>query len=197
VTDARTLQVYADRAQDYAEGFAFQAGDHVKLFETTLPRQATILDLGCGPGKAAAYFADHGHLAHAWDPVQEMVVLAAQHPGVTARQAGFEDLATAPALDGLWASFSLLHAPRATFPRYLAAATERVKPGGLVFLGMKTGEGEGPDSIGRHYAYYSVSELDAALRSCEVEPYWHRTGEEVGLSGEVAPYVLILGRKDA
>ena len=196
MSDPKTLAVYAAKAQDYADCVVGEPGDNKRRFEEALPRGAVALDLGCGPGQAAAYFAAQGHQVHAWDAVPEMVEMAEQHPGVQARQATFEDLPEAPDVDGLWASFSLLHAPRADFPRHIATAISKVRPGGIVYLGMKLGTGEGPDSIGRHYAYYSEEELAQAFLDNGVTVTWQKTGEEAGLSGEVASYLLLLGRKD-
>ena len=196
MSDPKTLAVYAAKAQDYADCVVGEPGDNKRRFEEALPRGAVVLDLGCGPGQAAAYFAAQGHQVRAWDAVPEMVEMAKDHPGVETRLATFEDLPDAPELDGLWISFSLLHAPRADFPRHIATAISKVRPGGIVYLGMKLGTGEGPDNLGRHYAYYSEEELIGACTDNGVTVIWQKTGEEAGLSGEVASYLLLLGRKD-
>ena len=58
--------------------------------------------------------------------------------------------------DGIWANFSLLHAPRAAFPLHLMALKRAIKPGGLLHLGMKLGEGEGRDGLGRDHFVYDI-----------------------------------------
>jgi hypothetical protein len=46
------------------------------------------------------------------------------------------------AFDGIWASFSLLHTPKAEHSRHIGAMARALRPGGYLYLGMKLGEGE-------------------------------------------------------
>ena len=196
MTDKETLDAYATRVDDYIAITKAEPAVSLVAFADALPEGGRVLDLGCGPGHAAKYLASRGFAAHAWDASPEMVA-AAKAPGVTTRIAVFEDLAETATYDGVFASFSLLHAPRADFPRHMAAIARAIKPGGVFHLGMKTGTGEERDSIGRFYSYFTRDELVAEMEANGLNPVWEQTGEEPGLSGTVAPFVLIRAVKSA
>ncbi|MFN3209796.1 MAG: class I SAM-dependent methyltransferase [Roseovarius sp.] len=147
--DDQTIRAYAAEAARYADVTKEAASDPaLRLFLDRMPPQGTILDLGCGPGIASAAMAAEGHAVTATDATPEMVAMAAARPGVTARLATFDDVTEIAAYDGIWANFSLLHAPRANLPRHLRALATALKPGGLFHIGMKTGTGELHDSLG-------------------------------------------------
>lgn len=193
MSDPATIRVYDERAADYADLTQAQdaADPWLSAFINACPSVGRVLDLGCGPGSAAAQMARAGLIAEATDASGEMVALAARHPGVKARQALFGDITGTGIYDGIWASFSLLHAPRSDFPRYLGALHRALKPGGAFYIGMKLGKGEARDSIGRLYTYYSVQELDACLTTAGFAVLSHKFGTAVGLDGSPADYVQV------
>lgn len=190
-SDRETLAVYDKRAADYAARFTGSRNVDLETFIAALPTGAQVLDLGCGPGHAAAQMADAGHSVEATDASAEMVKLARSHPGVTARQASFDDITGTDLYDGIWANFALLHAPRSAMPGHLAALRRALRSGGLFHIGMKTGTGEKRDEIGRLYTYYTEDELAGLLREAGFTPFSSRTGAEPGLDGVVAPWVTI------
>ena len=127
----------------------------------------------------------------AWDASSEMVAMATRHPGVNARQVVFDDITGQEVYDGIWASFSLLHAPRADFPAHLKALHRALKPGGTFVIGMKTGTGQARDTLGRLYTYYTVPELEKYLTEAGFSPQSHKVGTGKGLDGNEAEYVLV------
>jgi SAM-dependent methyltransferase len=190
--DRETLAAYAARLDDYARMTDAQADDPgLAAFIAALPAGARVLDLGCGPGRAAARMAAAGLTVEATDAAPGMVEMAARTPGVTARLASFDDISGTDLYDGIWASFSLLHAPRADMPRHLAALRRALKPGGLFHVGMKTGTGERRDSLGRFYAYYTGDELHALLNAAGLLPVASRTGRDAGLEGAPEDWITI------
>ncbi|MEL6609510.1 MAG: class I SAM-dependent methyltransferase [Pseudomonadota bacterium] len=190
MSDAQTIAVYSARVDDYAKFAEDTPSQSLRGFIEAAPEGGRVLDLGCGPGNAARFMAEAGLDAHAWDLTPEMVEMAAT-PGVTARQAGFDDLDEVATYDGVWANFSLLHAAKADMPRHLAAIATALKDAGVFSIGMKTGEGERRDTIGRFYSYYTRDELMGLLGEAGFEAVWDKTGEEAGLDGTVAPFILI------
>ncbi len=190
--DHQTLNVYGAMAQDYLN-VVESAGDDPLLsaFIGALPRHAHVLDLGCGPGSAAARMAQAGARVDATDATPEMVALAATHPGVTARHATFDQIEGTDLYDGIWANFSLLHAPRRAMPRHLGALREALKPGGLFHIGMKTGTGESRDRLGRHYTYYTPKELSGLLAAAGFSPFSSTQGRDTGLDGTLSDWVAI------
>lgn len=194
-SDDETLRVYGKEARRYAD--LTQDQDELPAlsdFIARLPAGGHALDLGCGPGWAAARMASAGLQTTATDAVPEMVEMAAQHTGVTARLATFDEIEGVDLYDGIWAHFSLLHAPHADLPRHLRALARALKPGGWFHIGMKTGTGEKRDPLGRRYTYVTEQELDGLLRAVGLMPRESETGEDMGLDGVVAPWVTVLAR---
>ena len=74
---------------------------------------------------------------------------------------------------------------------------EGVVPGGWLFLGLKLGEGEGRDALGRFYSYVTRAELEALLTEAGMTPTDATEGAGKGLAGTVDPFILITSRRDA
>lgn len=196
MSDHETLQVYADQAQHYADMTDAVSSDDPMLnaFIADIPQGGHVLDLGCGPGASAACMANAGLRVDAFDPVPEMVALASRHTGVTALQAGFDDLKVSRHYDGIWANFSLLHAPRAALPGHLDRIVTALKPNGVFHIAVKTGAGTKRDGLGRQYTYYTEDELIGFLRDAGITVFDTRSGASTGLDGVVAPWIALRGR---
>lgn len=195
MADKETLSIYAAQFAKYEElGMSQTQIDSIIAFLARLAPGASILDLGCGPGAHAEMMLKQGFDVHATDATPEFVNVA-KAKGVNARVATFDDLTEVAAYDAIWASFSLLHAPKVDVPHHLAAISRALKPDGWFFLGTKLGTGESRDSIGRFYAYYSEAELTDLLSTAGFEIADTYVGEEAGLSGETAPFILIHARR--
>ncbi len=196
VTDPRTLKTYAEKAGEYAD---LTTDSTVKdpmfhRFVEEIPKGGHVLDLGCGPGHYAALMAQAGLKVTATDAVPEMVALAAEQPGVTALCATFDDIKGDDLYDGIWANFSLLHAPRADMPRHLAALKLALKSDGLFHIGLKTGTGSKRDTINRLYTYYTYPELENMLTETGFNVIHHTTGTDKGLDGVQAEWVAVHAR---
>lgn len=198
VADRDTLAAYAASARDYAARFGKknhpeQAADAAQ-FLAHVQKGGRILDFGCGPGQWAATFADAGFAVEATDASPDMAAMAQDRFGITVRVEPFEALVAESAYDGVWASFSLLHAPRASFAGHLSRIHVALKPGGVLYLAMKLGESEGRDRLGRFYAYYSEHELLDGLARAGFHVLSSNRGEGAGLAGSVDPYITLLAR---
>jgi SAM-dependent methyltransferase len=192
MSDPETLGVYAAKAQEYAEFNQSITGDpQLKAFIEAVNSGGTVLDLGCGPGIAAEHMARAGLVVTAIDPVPEMVALAAQKHGVTAKQASFDDLTGINIYDGVWANFSLLHAPRRDMPKHLKNIATALRPNGVFHIGVKTGTGENRDTLGRLYTYFTQDELTGLLANAGLTVKEHATGRDKGLDGTLADWVCL------
>lgn len=194
MSDRETIDVYDARAADYAaKTDDYNRSDpRLAAFIAACPAGGRVLDLGCGPGMAAAEMARAGLVVEATDASAAMVEMAAQHPGVSAKQATFDDITGEAVFDGIWANFSLLHAPRADFPRHLAALHRALKPGGAFLIGLKLGEGEARDAIGRHYTYYTEDALMDHLRQAGFTPTDIHHGRGEGLDGTTTDWISVI-----
>jgi len=193
VIDPRTIDVYDTQAADYAAKTDRHNVEDPRLraFIAACPTGGHVLDLGCGPGMSAAEMARAGLRVTALDASAEMVAMAGRHAGVTARQATFDEITGEAVFDGVWANFSLLHAPRGDFPRHLAAVKRALKPGGALMIGMKLGEGEGRDRLGRYYTYYGEEELLRNLRDAGFTVTDRHRGRGEGLDGSVSDWISV------
>ncbi len=190
--DPETLKVYAAQAEDYVNlATAEDPAATLDPFLDALPRGAAILDLGCGPGHLAAVMRDRGFAVTGTDACPQMTRIAHETYGLQIRVADFADLDDVAAFDGVLASFSLLHAPKAQMPSLLAAVHRALRPGGQLSLGLKLGEGEARDRLGRFYAYYSDPEISALLARAGFSVTGRTTGSGTGLDGTVAPWIVL------
>lgn len=191
-SDLETIRVYGDMASDYAKLVTANGEDPaLATFIRALPRGAHVLDLGCGPGHAAAQMAASGLSVDATDASAAMVELAGNHQGVNAWVSSFDDLTGTSLYDGIWANFSLLHVSRGDMPRHLVTLRELLRVGGMFHIGMKTGTGEKRDTLGRLYTYYTEEELTGLLTDARFTPFSRTRGRDKGLDGEWAEWVAI------
>lgn len=196
MADKKTIAVYAKRAEDYAKCFGSSGeGRHVTSFLAELPPGGRILDLGCGPGHASAAMKRAGFEVDAFDASPELAAIANTQFGVDVRVATFDELDATENYDGVFANFSLLHAPKSEMPAHLMRVSRALVQNGILHVGLKRGTGERRDSIGRFYAYYELDELTDLLTQANFQVICTTEGEEAGLDGIVAPWIILLARK--
>lgn len=197
--DAKTIAVYDAKAADYAARFDTdeKPGAHLLRFINALPKDAHVLDLGCGPGTAAGHMSAAGLKVDAVDASAQMVRAANFKDGVTARQASFDDLNAHSEYHGVWANFSLLHAPRDHLLRHLEAIAHSLRDRGLFHIGMKTGTGAQRDRLERMYTFVSGPELRGLLETAGFEILAQDTGHEVGLAGTDDWWIVLMAQKAA
>ncbi len=197
MADDETIAVYDEQVEKYATLVTTdKPGTILQGFMDALPENSYILDLGCGPANSSAMMREQGLRVDPVDASQEMVAHANKTYGINARQATFDDLKELNTYDGIWANFSLLHAPIEDFPMYLKAIHSALVPNGIFHIGMKLGEGMVRDSIGRMYSYYSEEDLTQHIEATGFTILDKTFGKEPGLSGEVSPWMTILSKKN-
>ena len=198
MSDRRTIAFYDGAAGAYDDFVASETPDaDLSAFMALLPPGGRVLDLGCGPARASIQMRAAGFDPDPVDASEGMVALANDKHGIGARVMTFDALEAVAEYDGVWANFSLLHAPREELPHHLAAIARALKPGGVFHIGMKTGEGDLRDRIDRYYTFVTVDELEGLLGDAGFAVLSRREGAERGCAGTLDPYVIVLARLDA
>ena len=189
--DIKTLQVYETQSSKYLENVTREhPSKTLKYFAANLPKESNVLDFGCGPGLAAEYLANLGHSVTAFDASQNMLELVPKHERIKSYQATFDTFSENEIFDGIWASFSLLHAKRRDFPHLLTSIKRALKPYGVFSIGLKLGAGEKRDKLGRRYTFVSLNELDKLLKSSGFNVFDHIFGKDIGLDGVMSEWVF-------
>ena len=191
--DPKTIAIYDEKTDEYVTLTEGVPQDLVR-FDGYLPESARVLDYGCGPGTSAAYLANHGHIADAFDASEKMVEYAQKHSGVTAWQATFDQFKARDTYDGIWASFSLLHAAREDIPILLQNIHTAIKKDGMLYIAMKLGCGRHRDDLQRLYTYVSETELRTWLTGVAFDWIDHTTGEAPGLDGSMSAWIGVFAR---
>ncbi|MGB0867777.1 MAG: class I SAM-dependent DNA methyltransferase [Granulosicoccaceae bacterium] len=191
--DDKTIEVYNAQVEDYLEVVQQHAADPgLEQFMAWLEPDDLVLDLGCGPAHASAAMREEGLRVDPVDASPAMVEMANKQFQIGARLATFDDIDQVEHYDGVWANFSLLHAPANRFPHHIKALYTALVDGGIFHLALKPGSGEKRDKLGRMYSYYSENELVGMLENTgfEIDEITH--GEGMGLAGDVEPWIVVL-----
>lgn len=134
--------------------------------------EGRILDVGCGPGHLARFFADRGGQTQGLDLSAEMVRVAERLNPDLAFKVG--DMSALPfeeaAFTGLAAFYSLIHIPRDQVDEVLKEFWRVLIPGGGALIAVHGGEGEirSEDFLGHQVeieaTLFSLEELVTAIR---------------------------------
>jgi len=108
----------------------------------TFRKSGAILDAGCGSGRDAKFFENQGYKVTATDSAIEMVKLSSLFLGKPTLHLSFQDLDFRDEFDGIWANASLLHVDSKILPEILRKLCRALKPGGVLFMSFKYGEGD-------------------------------------------------------
>ena len=195
--DAKTIAFYDGAAERYANLTERGTPDSsLSNFMALLPKGAKVLDLGCGPAQASVHMRDAGFAPDPVDASQGMIDLANQTHQIGARLLTFDEVEMVDTYDGIWANFSLLHAPRKDFPQILTALHTALRKDGILHIALKTGDGEARDAIDRLYTYLGVDELHDLLTTAGFTVIATTEGHEVGCAGTNDPFVAMRARKN-
>ena len=158
----QTIGHYQDRARDFWEGtFDHDVSQNVEtlLHFLAVPAPATILDLGCGPGRDLATFRDLGHVPVGLDGSEAFCRMAKVHAGCEVLHQDFLALDLPPAaFDGIFANASLFHIPMCEFSRVLGELWQALKPGGVLFASNPRGPNIEQINGQRYGAYYDLTQ---------------------------------------
>ena len=143
----------------------------LKQFASLLKPDSLVLDVGCGPGFDTAVLRQHGLQAVGLDLSWEMLRAGYTELNIGGDfvQADMRLLPFVETFDGIWSSASLLHLPRSETPIALHNFARVLKPGGLLYLSVKLGDGEGwhkdpyVRKVSRFFTFWQPGTLDSLL----------------------------------
>ena len=170
---AKTIAVYDQIAADYARKIdLYLPSPELEKFISLLPKEAKILDAGCGPGRDCDYFIQHGLRVVGVDLSEKLLDLACQRvPKATFQK---QDLRTfhfpRESFNGIWANASLHHLDRKDVRDVLKTFFTILKRQGILYILVKKGTGEEDvvesisSGLPRHYIYYSETEVKDMIK---------------------------------
>tara|TARA_Y100000310_G_C20626044_1_gene785939 strand:- start:788 stop:1414 length:627 start_codon:yes stop_codon:yes gene_type:complete len=142
------------------------------LFCNKLPKQASVLDLGCGPGLpfTKALVKRKFHVTGI-DFSKEMIAAAKKNvPEASFKTISMTDIDYSNEFDGIFSGYSMLCLNPTLFKRTATRITKALKPNGFLFLALNE---PGPDKHHKTESYIEI--LDQKLYS---RPYTEKEIEK-------------------
>ncbi len=158
---------YEEEKKDFIKKFFQKQFDH---FVNSVKKinGKKILDLGSGPGRDGLLFKKEGFHSVCVDLSEAMINHCKEH-GLEAYVMDFYDLKFPDnSFDAIWASFSLLHAPKKNLPKILKDIKRILKPNGVFMISVFEGSSEGiRKELNKrevYISYYKEDELKNILK---------------------------------
>lgn len=108
-----------------------------------LEKNASVLDIGCGPGRDIKYFNEQGFQAQGIEPSSTLATFASEYTSSKIYIGTLESFPLIEKFDGIWACASLLHIPSLDLANNLQKIVELMKPGAIFYCSFKYGDFEG------------------------------------------------------
>ena len=196
----KTIETYNQIAKIYADytfNRLFQY--HLNEFISLIPKDAKILDIGCGSGRDVQYFLDYNLNSIGIDISHEMINEAKTRvPNGDFKKMDMRNLKFKEnTFDALWACASRLHISRKELPKVLQNINKIIKPNGILFIALKEGEGS---KIIREQKYKDLPRLFVYYNKSEIEKLINENGfsiikSEIEKGTEKTNWINILCRK--
>lgn len=164
-----TLSSYDASAVQYAKNTdPLHPKEDAQKFLDLLPKSATVVDIGCGPGRDAKIFSDHGFHVVGVDFSSKMIETARKNaPDSIFYVMDIESLAfPSNTFEGAWANCALLHIPKKNIPLVLSKVYAILKPKGVLYVSVKqhhVDELLAPDAryegLEKYWSFYGQDEL--------------------------------------
>ncbi len=135
------ISTYNKIAKVYANTFS-NPSEHMDEFLKLLPENGKVLDAGCGMGADSNYAHSKGFKVIGIDMSEKMLEIArGNNSNVDFRLADIKNIKFAEnELDGVIASFSLIHIPKENIPKILRRFALFLKPSGAIYVSVQAGE---------------------------------------------------------
>ena len=164
---------------------------------------ARVADVGCGPGRVAAFLARSGLSVLGVDPSTQLLARARlAHPAIAFEEGRLDDLPIVDAsLSGAVCWYSIINTPPAELDRCLVELRRVLEPGGHLLLAFQSGGGEAVVRSDAHGTglpltsyLHGVAQVIQGLETAGFDA--HATTErQPELVHETAPQAFVLARR--
>lgn len=184
-----TIRAYDLDAQAYAGRTQVPDGVRADLEElaAALGAGARVLEIGSGGGRDALLMQELGLHVRRTDITPGFVALLREQGHACDLLDPLVDDLSSPdgPYDGVWANASLLHVRRNDLPAVLERLAGVTRPGGVLRISLKEGDGEGWSTHGsisspRHFTYWRA----AALEQVAARTGWSDVSVRSGIDGD-------------
>ncbi len=170
-----TIDWYDEHADQYAQASAANLNmAHINAFSDLLPRNAMVLDVGCGAGRDVGPLGRKGLDVVGLDLSEGLLKVAKREfPDIDFIEGTMLNLPFKDAqFDGVWSNASLLHLETTNDVKLALSEMHRtLKADGILFALVKAQTGAGKTAVvsdklsghDRFFQYFSVSELRQLL----------------------------------
>lgn len=154
-----TLEYYNKNAKLYFEQTLIgNMQENYDKFLKHLPKDAYILDFGCGSGRDSKFFLDKGYKVKAIDGSIEMCKLASKYINQKVSCMKFEELNDVDTYDGIWACSSILHVEKENLINIITKMLKALKVNGVIYTSFKIGTGYDIKE-GKYYHYLTKNDM--------------------------------------
>ena len=141
-----------------------------------------VLDFGCGVGRDAKYFLDHGIRVDMVDASKSMCAIAKRKTGKEPLCVMFQKFSALNKYNGIWACASLLHLSSKDLIGVLMNLSRSLKKDGLFYLSFKYGYFEGIRD-GRFFLDMTEERLREIIRGVD-----SLAVQEIFITSDVRPH---------
>lgn len=172
-----TRDFYEANSVAYAANTAAMLDEEwLMRFSAQLPPQARVLDVGSAAGRDSRWFAEKGYAVTGIDIAPSFVASAralvprAEFRCMDVLKMSFQD----GTFDGIWCSCVLIHFTKSDAQLAINEMVRVLKAGGVLYLLVKTGSGEGYEEdrryggMRKYSAYFTKDELLGMIADLEI-----------------------------
>lgn len=166
-----TKKYYDEKALEYVVNTNnVDFSDLYKRLDKYIAPAKNALDISCGSGRDALYFANKGIKVIAIDFSRNIINEAKRinnHTNIEYMVADITSYKTNQKYDLIWANASLLHLEKDNLIEVFKSIKKMLSIKGCFYVCFKQGNNSGIDNLGRYFAYYDEQTLRKIFESLD------------------------------
>ena len=165
---SKTEHAYNNSAEKYDSKFSSYEIylKRITEFASSINKNSSVLDIGCGPGINAEIFTSHGHTVTGIDFSEKMITLAGERcPAGKFMVKNAADPDTDEKYDAICLSFIIVHLDDKETDGLIKKLSSIINPGGYVYISFMTGKAAGYEKTSFSddeifFNYYSPEKIE-------------------------------------